>query len=293
MTPAINDAAINYARLGWAVFPCRGKLPAIPKREGGRGCLDASSNRATVRRFWEKYHGANIGIATGGKSGFWVLDIDGDEGRQSLATLEAEHGQLPATLRQITGSGGEHYLFSYDSVRPVRNRAGVLPGLDVRGDGGYIVAPPSVHPETRRPYQWLGDAAIAPAPEWLLELVIVEHTNADEQGSVARPAIEGHWGPTPAYSRAALERACEAVARAPIGQQERTLNSEAYSIGRLIASGHMPRSLAFDLLEWAALQMSNGSSKRPWLRSEIREKIARAFSGAQSDPRAPTQGRAA
>lgn len=288
MTPAINDAALDYVqRLNWAVFPLHGKLPAIPKREGGRGCLDATKEAAGVRSFWRRYRGANIGIATGSKSGFWALDIDGDDGQQSLVSLVALHGELPSTLRQITGSGGEHYLFSYDPCRPVRNRAAVLPGLDVRGDGGYIVAPPSIHPETKRRYQWLGDAVIAAAPEWLLALVIIERTHAHEQASVARPPIEGHWGPHPAYSRAALERACDAVARAPIGQQETTLNGEAYSIGRLIASGHMPRGLAFRLLEWAALQMANAPGRRPWNPSEVGEKIDRAFSEALKLPRIP------
>lgn len=108
----VEDVALEYAiSRRWAVIPLNGKLPAIPKREGGRGCLDASSDSGIIRMFWRKYRDANIGVATGGASGFWVLDVDGEAGHQSISDLEADHGALPPTLRQITGSGGEHYFF--------------------------------------------------------------------------------------------------------------------------------------------------------------------------------------
>ena len=109
MTGRMLAAALAYAeRLGWPVFPCTGKVPAI---KGGRGCLDATTDPATIRRWWSEYTAANIGVAAGAVSGFWVHDIDGEEGRQSLADLEDQHGSLPPTVEQTTGSGGRHLLF--------------------------------------------------------------------------------------------------------------------------------------------------------------------------------------
>lgn len=300
MGARIGDHAAEYAeRLGWCVFPCKGKRPAASRENGGKGCHDAANDPATVRDFWRRCLNANIGLATGEKSGIWVLDIDGDEGRASLAALEGQHGRLPDTLRQITGSGGEHYLFSYDRGRPVRNKARKfmlpsgqrisIPGIDVRGDGGYIIAPPSIHPETWRAYQWTSDpfeTKLAFAPEWLISLV--ENKKLSTQKiAPQRPPIETHWGPRPKYSRAAIDKACGNVASASIGQQEVTLYREAYSVGQLIASGFMPRDAALQLLAYAASLMSNSSNKRPWTISEIHQKIERAFIAAENFPREP------
>jgi putative DNA primase/helicase len=109
---------------------------------------------------------ANVAIATG--AGLVVLDHDprsgGDDG---LATLRAEHGDLPATPTVRTGSGGTHWYFAHRGGR-VGNRAGLYPGIDVRADGGFVVAPPSVHRSGNR-YEWMrGAAMLAPVPEWLI-----------------------------------------------------------------------------------------------------------------------------
>jgi hypothetical protein len=114
-------------------------------------------------------------MATGPGSGVWVLDVDGEQGRTSLAEQEAGHGPLPATLASRTGreDGGEHRWFTWPVDFNIRNSASKLaPGLDVRGDGGYVVIPPSVHP-SGADYHWaIPEASIADAPDWLLKLVI-------------------------------------------------------------------------------------------------------------------------
>jgi hypothetical protein len=116
----------------------------------------------------------NIGIATGEASGFFVVDVDPDHGGDdALRGLEREHGQLPTTVRQLTGGGGEHILFR--NVTGLKNSAGrIAKGLDVRSDGGYIVVAPSVHASGRR-YTWSvdhhpSDVVIAEAPAWLIGL---------------------------------------------------------------------------------------------------------------------------
>jgi hypothetical protein len=93
------------------------------------------------------------------------------------------------------------------------------------------------------------------------------------------------WGPKPRYSRAALQRACERIEAAPVGQQDATLNREAYSIGRLIGAGLMPRRLAVDCLVYHATTMTNAPGRRRWHEREIQQKVARAVRAGEQRPR--------
>jgi hypothetical protein len=164
MTPTLLKAALAYARCGVPVFPCEpgGKRPLAYS-----GFWDASANPSRVEVWWRRWPGANIGIPTGGRSGLLVLDVDlGSGGPASLAALERTHGRLPKTVRTRTGGGGMHVFFGYPAGEEVRNSAGKLgPGLDVRGEGGYVVVPPS---RTRSAYEWLDRGPLA-RPSWLLE----------------------------------------------------------------------------------------------------------------------------
>jgi hypothetical protein len=152
-------AALEYASHGVPVFPLRGKPPALAKAQGGRGLHDATTDPAVVRRMWARFPGANVGVRTGaleqGGPGWSVLDVDGDTGRDSLRVIE-QAGRLPRrTAVSVTGSGGLHIAYRHRDGLGLRNSQGILgAGLDVRGDGGYIVAPPSVHPATGALYEW-------------------------------------------------------------------------------------------------------------------------------------------
>lgn len=166
--PTVDDALALAAR-GYAIFPCRGKKPAI---RGGGGFKGASKDEATIRAWWADHPSANIGVATGAVSGFWALDIDTkNAGDETLAQWEKEHGILPKTVAVITGTGGMHYYFKY--TKPISCNAGKLgPGIDIRADGGYVIAPPSVHPDTGRAYAWELSALpeetpLVEAPIWL------------------------------------------------------------------------------------------------------------------------------
>jgi hypothetical protein len=173
---AANDlqtAALGYAKRGLSVFPVvvRGKIPLT-----ANGFKDASIDPAQIGAWWQKHPVANIGIPTGQTNDFWVLDVDGADGEASLRNLETQHGTLPETVEVITGGGGRHLYFQWLSGMDFSISAGKLgTGLDVRGNGGYIVAPPSVH-ETGRHYEWSVDGGnqILPAPAWLVDLVTAQ-----------------------------------------------------------------------------------------------------------------------
>jgi len=165
--------AERYAALRWPVFPCDGKRPngkLVP-----HGLKDASIEGRTLKRWWASAPEANVGICTG--VAFWVLDVDlKSGGPENLEALEHKHGKLPDTLQQQTGSGGRHYLFALPNFTVTNSRGQLPAGIDVRGIGGYIVAPPSIHPQSRNAYEWDGlkefeDQPILPAPEWLLGLL--------------------------------------------------------------------------------------------------------------------------
>ena len=178
MATDLASAAILLAQRGIAVFPVSHglKTPLIARSDGGHGFRDATTNLDAVRTWWTKYPRANIGAATGSKSGVWALDIDAQHGGiESLRTLEAEHGALPLTVEAATPSGGRHLYFRWRNDTPeIRNSAGrIAPGIDVRSEGGFVVVPPSVLFDGRR-YTWIDNGAdsFADAPAWLVTLAL-------------------------------------------------------------------------------------------------------------------------
>jgi Bifunctional DNA primase/polymerase, N-terminal len=156
-------AALAYARRGVPVFPCEpgGKAPLTYN-----GFWDATTDSRRIGIWWGRWPEANIGVPTGERSGLLVLDVDPrDGGPESLAGLERTAGPLPETARARTGGGGMHVFFRYPAGEGVRNSTGRLgPGLDVRGEGGYVIVPPS---RTLGAYEWL-DRAPLTGPAWLL-----------------------------------------------------------------------------------------------------------------------------
>ena len=157
-------AALAYARRGIPVFPCEpgGKAPLTYN-----GFWDATTDSRRLEIWWRRcWPDANVGVPTGERSGLLVLDVDPrDGGLESLAELERTGGLLPETARARTGGGGMHVFFGYPAGEEVRSNTGRLgPGLDVRGEGGYVVVPPS---HTRSAYEWLDRATLAD-PAWLL-----------------------------------------------------------------------------------------------------------------------------
>jgi putative DNA primase/helicase len=180
-------AALLYASLGWQILPlygiknniCEcgnincssaGKHPRLKK-----GLHGATTDEKIIREWFNKWPDANIGIRTGEESGFFAFDIDPRHGGEdSYFDLESKYGKLPDTVESLTGGGGRHKLFKHPGF-PVKGTVNLFPGIDIRGDGNYIVAPPSLH-ISGGVYQFEvssnpQDIEIAPPPEWLLDVI--------------------------------------------------------------------------------------------------------------------------
>jgi hypothetical protein len=157
-------AALAYARRGVPVFPCE---PAAKRPLTRNGHWDATRDPRAIGRWWRRWPSANVGVPTGRESGVVVLDVDPDAGgSESLAKLERACGPVPTTATARTGGGGIHHFFRYPRGKEIRNSAGLLGlGLDVRGEGGYVVVPPS---RTQGPYRWVDTSPLAEA-SWLIE----------------------------------------------------------------------------------------------------------------------------
>lgn len=191
MTKKYLKEAIKLASIGIPVFPLHS-----PNKNGECSCgrpdcqsngkhprtlngfKDATTDEKTITDLWTKWSDANIGICTGKASEILVIDIDiKHDGDKTLQELENEHGKLPLTPKVISGGGGSHYYFKYpDNVDHIKSRSNIAQGIDVRADGGYIVAPPSWHASCNC-YKWIKgqsihDIELAEIPDWLLNLTL-------------------------------------------------------------------------------------------------------------------------
>lgn len=164
----VSRFELAYFRLGFALFPVKAgdKAPMT-----ANGFKDATRDLNQYRQLHRgKPH--NIGLPTGEINGLWVLDVDVKHGgERSLERLIAQYGPLPDTWVARTQSGGLHYFFKWDEQRPVRNKVGVLPGIDSRGSGGYVLLAPS---KVEGVYSWINPPVhtpLASAPDWLYGII--------------------------------------------------------------------------------------------------------------------------
>jgi len=238
----VGQAAEVYAACGFPVVAMHASRPdggcTCPR---GARCPDpgkhprladwphtASTSPAVVRGWWRRWPAANVGLCTG--VGFDVLDVDGPTGEVELRAL-VEAGAVPGggPLAR-TGGGGWHVLLAPTGAG---NRVGLRPGLDWRGRGGLIVAPPSVHRSGRR-YRWVRPLTTTPptAPAGLRRLLAPPRT-----ARATLPPASGATGRAGRYARAALAREAHQVATAKAGTCNHTLNRAAFSLGQLAAAG--------------------------------------------------------
>ena len=275
-------AAIRYAEQGWPVFPCepQGKTPLTK-----HSFKDATTDQNTIRQWWQRWPDANISVPMGLATGLVAIDIDGQKGRDTLAALEAQHGRMPETLQNVTGRG-RHYIFQCPNP-PIRNTQGstgmgIGDGIDTRGEGGYIMVSPSIHP-SGAVYQWEGDhGATAELPDWLNPLKV----------HAARLEKRSHKAPnTPPWQRDRddiMRRASLYLAQMPEAIQGNGGHSSLYAAATALVHGfEMSESQAFNLLA----SEYNPRCSPPWdlanpkEAKEFRRKISQAKTQPHDNPR--------
>lgn len=284
MLSPLGQAALSYARRGWPVFPCRERTEIVEtfggkKRElkakapyGGSGVKDATTDEAVITGWWKRWPDAMIGVAMG-RNGLFALDFDPriDESTGEVFTLDSLKGalveqmgsDLPKSLTAMTQSGGVHvYLLQpQDGAEPIRNRGNLPKHVDVRGLGGYVIAPPSIlyHDDgSEGRYSWLSNRHDDPvdAPAALVEILRSKGKKAAPDGDAPRaPSTAAEGGSAPPrpvdasqaeyeairkYGLSALDKECQLIRSAQSGARNAQLNESAFNIGTLVNAKPFP-----------------------------------------------------
>jgi putative DNA primase/helicase len=234
--PSTLEIALDYAATGWPVFPCnpKDKTPMV-----ATGFKAASSDEEQVRSWWASNPNAMIGVPTGEASDVFVLDIDvgsspDRDGFESLRLLEEEHGPLPSTAIAETPSGGTHYFFK--NPGGIKNAVNIRPGIDVRGNGGYVIAPGSVRIDGAA-YAWdIPRDQLADAPAWLVSL-IRDRKKADKTATAAKPRVN------PKYTEGAIAHEISKLVATTANRND-ALNKAAFAVGQFVGAGIYSRELA-------------------------------------------------
>lgn len=240
-----RDEALHLIDCGWTVFPLtpRGKAPLTP-----HGVKDATWDAWLVREWWERWPEANIGVATGQASGLYVIDLDGPQGVDSWEGLQLAHGDAP-TLMAITGHGVHLYYSIPGGVHLGNTAKKIAPGIDSRGDGGYVLAPPSIHPNGRV-YEWTAAQTPAPLPTWVAALVKDFAAPARQTRHVA-PAYRAVENDQAAWNVLVIE--ANKVRSTGEGARNHALFTAALKMGGLVAGGDLLGGDVYDLLRDAGL----------------------------------------
>lgn len=298
------EAALALARAGWPVFPCspKNKQPLVKTAVKGEGGLHlATCDEAQIRAWWRRYPRAMIGVPTGARSGMMAIDLDprahaADDMLTALRQWTVGDRALPPCAVSRTQSGGLHLLFAMPDSEggdPLGNRANLFgkveaageairSHVDVRGEGGYIIVPPS-RMASGKAYQWEeapdflddGGATELPAlPERLRKLILREEgfgtggdpspsrrasaadSSSPRSGTALRTEAEDDPGEEAVrrYANAALINALRRVAQAGPGTRNHQLNIEALGLGHIVAAGALPESSVRRMLEDAAAE---------------------------------------
>jgi Bifunctional DNA primase/polymerase, N-terminal len=284
-------AAQTYATLGYPVVPLHSPGPGGGcSCSAGLACPDpgkhprlagwtrlAATDPAVVGDRWRRWPDANLGLVTGRR--FDVLDLDGERGVEALrATFQIAPWQHPGPEAR-TGRGGWHLLYAPTGLG---NRVGLLPGVDWRGQGGLIVAPPSQHASGRR-YAWVRPltAALPEVPAGLRRRLAPPPATRTTLPPASQPTRRD--GRAERYAQAALAREAAQVRAAPPGTCNHTLNRAAFNLGQLVAAGLLdPDQVRAVLLAAALAAPATGHADRA---RKAKATIASGLRGGAAKPR--------
>ena len=267
--PMPGDAALVYARRGWAVFPChapgRGRLlcscghadcssPAKHPRVAG-GLHAATVDERQLRRWWNRWPRANVALRTGADSGLVVIDVDpGHGGAESLAALVDRYGSFHDDTRTVrTGGGGWHFYFQHPGGA-VRNDTGrrLGQGIDVRGDGGYVLAPPSLHASGNRYSIDGGTRPVAELPSWLVERLTRQPDRPVFPTSDCSGGVPDRW------AESALTGELDRLRATAEGSRNDTLNRIAFRLGQIVGAGGLDEDRVSSVLVQGAQAIGLG-----------------------------------
>lgn len=283
-------AALDAADRGWHVFPCHGIDRRLRCGCGRANCgspgkhpllkhglTEATTVTRVLASWWKRWPHANVAIRTGAESTLVVVDVDPPIGFESLSSLERTNGVLDRARTVRTGTGGMHCYFAHPgSGTRIANRASSVlgQGIDIRGDGGYVIAPPSLH-ASGRSYGWTAQGDPPPMPTWLVEVLTTEHRHE----SVNLREIRRDRGVS-AWASTALAGEIERVQTATKGTRNQTLNRSAFVLGQIVGGGHLDHDDVADLLGQAALAAGLGDR-------EVGMTIASGLRSGARHPRHP------
>lgn len=233
-SPTLADAAIA---LGVPVFPCDGAKRPLT----AHGFKDATTDPAAIRLMFKNPMAVMIGVPTGAIVGWIVVDVDVKDGAQGAAWLDANSHRMVQTRTIRTGSGGLHLYFRWPDQAVKNSASKIAPGIDVRGDGGYVIVPPSPG------YAIADNAPIADAPDWLLPALLPPP--APEPGPAPLLSLRPvHRDSLSILGREALQQRCDQIRFASDGAKHRAINEAAFAVGGLVYSGHVTETEAIAAL---------------------------------------------
>lgn len=292
MSSVLLDAALAYAARGWPVLPCHPKTKQ-PLIKGG--FKNASRDPQQISEWLKKWPKALIAVATGPESGIFVVDFDAGEDKDTGEVFELpeliaafeEHVRckMPKTCTSNTPRGGRHFFFALPDDGQIPSRIGIIPRVDVKGAGGYVIVPPSVRADGV-PYTWA--AAPEECPPAPPPIGLVSALEGKASLSLARPEPSGDTYKdrySAAYVSSALTGEASAVAATSSGGRNARLNQAAFRIGQIIEFCELTERQVIDTLEDAAarcgLTTDDGAAS-------VRKTIASGLRAGRSKPRPPS-----
>lgn len=296
--PDVCGAALDYAARGWHVFPARikdgSKRSFIAGKANGGARWGATSDPETIRGYWQEFPAALLGITTGADSGFFVIDADTPEGhdKDGVGTLRGwieDHGPLPDTIEATTPSGGWHVYFRWPDDLEIRNsQSDLAPGIDVRGEGGMVLAPPTIKPGTGKAYRWKSPPGLfnlADCPDWLLDRIRAAQALKLSERAMSGGGLQIDTGTATAWAEKALRDELAKLFAAAEGQRNGALNSCAFNLGQIVAGGELTEATVKARLSAAASSIGLEPG-------EIAATIESGFQAGAKTPRGPKAGAA-